>query len=140
MSRYTTTKLVCGLLAAGALSLACSNSEAPAEDHDPATLEFNGVAFVAGDTVAFAANATDTVQISFFNAANDNLDDVEAEHYSSLTFIPATNITATMRASHHFRHDIVVGAAAGQVGDLEVGFGHDTLADEHTFHLHYKIQ
>jgi hypothetical protein len=136
----TAPTLVFALFASASLALACSNSEAPAEDHTPASLEINGVPVDTSDTVTFTASATDTVQLSFFNAANDNLDDVEAEHYSLLTFTPSTSITATRRASHHFRQDVVVGAVSGQTGDLDIGFGHDTLADEYTLSLHYKVQ
>ncbi len=136
----TAPTLLFALFAGATLALACSNSEAPAEDHTPVSLDINGVPTDTTDTVTFAASATDTVQLTFFNAANDNLDDAEAEHYSSLTFTPSTGITATRRASHHFRHDVVVGAVSGQQGDLDIGFGHDTLADEHSFRVHYKVQ
>lgn len=136
----TASPLIVALFATATLALACSNSEAPAEDHTPVTFEVNGVPSDTTDTIAFTASATDTVQLTFFNAANDNLDDAEAEHYSSLTFTPSTGIAATRRASHHFRHDVVVGAVSGQAGDLDIGFGHDTLADENSFHLHYKVQ
>jgi hypothetical protein len=119
-------------VAAAALTLACSSSEAPAEDHNPVT--------DTSDTVVFAAGTNDTVVLTFFNAANDNLNDVEAEHFSTMTFTPPDSITATRLSAHHFQQHLVIGNVAGQVGDLDIGFGHDTLADEHSFSLHYKIQ
>lgn len=138
MTRLSTPLLLGAL--AGVLSLACSNSEAPAEDHTPVTFDINGVATDTSDTVTFAAASNDTVVITFFNAADDNLNDAEAEHFSSLTFTPSDSITATRLSAHHFQHHVVIGNVAGQVGDLDIGFGHDTLTDEHNFHLHYKVQ
>jgi hypothetical protein len=140
--RNPTAKLLGALLSTVALSIGCSDSEAPAEDHTPVafTMAVNGT-IMPDDTLRLNAGATDTVQITFYNAANDNLDDAEAEHYSLLTFTPATGIAATRESSHHFRHDVVVTATAGTTGTLEIGFGHDALADEHSFAgLVYKIQ
>jgi hypothetical protein len=127
-------------VAAAALTLACSSSEAPAEDHNPVAFDIDGVVTDTSDTVVFAAGTNDTVVLTFFNAANDNLNDVEAEHFSTMTFTPPDSITATRLSAHHFQQHLVIGNVAGQVGDLDIGFGHDTLADEHSFSLHYKIQ
>jgi len=129
------------VLAAAGLA-ACSDSNEPAaDDHDPAryTVTVNGT-LMTDDTLRLTAGGTDTVQISFFNASDENLDDVEAEHYSLLTFTPATGITATPEAAHHYRHVIVNTLGAGVSGDLAVGFGHDTLADEHSFAAAYSTE
>jgi hypothetical protein len=129
-------------LASGALAIGCSNSEAPAEDHTPVTFSVtvNNV-LVADDTVRLTSGGqTDTVHISFFNAASENLDHAEADHYSALTFTPAANITATMDPSHHFRHGVVTTAVAGTVGTLDISYGHDALADEYTFSVKFKVE
>ena len=134
--------LPAAVLLSGALAAACSNgNEPPAADHDPVryTATVNGV-LMTDDTLRLTAGATDTVQVSFFNAADDNLDDVEAQHYSGLAFTPATGLTATREAAHHYRQVIVNTLGAGVAGDLAVGFGHDTLADEHSFPAAYKTE
>ncbi len=133
--------LPAAVLAAGVLA-ACSNGNEPAaEDHDPVryTVTVNGT-LMTDDTLRLTAGGTDTVQFSFFNAADENLDIVEAEHYSLLTFTPATGLTATPEAAHHYQHVIVNTLAAGVAGDLAVGFGHDTLADEHSFPAAYLTE
>ena len=124
------------------LSLACSNSEAPAEDHDPTTftITVNNVV-MTDDTIRLTLDATDTVHFTFYNAANDNLDDVEGQHYSLLTFSPATGITEVVDPAHHYRSAVTVtGIASGTAGDVTLGFGHDALADEHSFPLAYLVQ
>lgn len=135
------TTLLCALLASGGLTMACSNSEAPAEDHTPVSIvvAVNNVP-VADDTVRLNANATDTVRISFFNAASEDLDHAEADHYSLLTFNPATGITATVDPSHHFRSAVVATAPAGTAGDLAIGYGHDAAADEYSFAVKFKVE
>jgi hypothetical protein len=134
------------LLAGSALALAfvigaCNSDEATnIDEHNPDNVTFivDGDTLTT-DTLVLNAGVDNTVRI-IFTEGTDNLDDVEAEHYSLLTFTPSTSITATRRASHHFRQDVVVGAVSGQTGDLDIGFGHDTLADEYTLSLHYKVQ
>jgi hypothetical protein len=140
MTRRTT--LLFAALGSGALVIGCGDSEAPAEDHTPVTFSVtvNNVV-VTDDTVRLTTGGgIDTVHISFFNAANEDLDHAEAEHFSLLTFTPAANITATMDPDHHFRHGVVTTAAAGTAGDLDIGFGHDALADENTFHMKFKVE
>lgn len=129
------------LFATGGLTLACSNSEAPSEDHTPTTfvVAVNNVVMV-DDTIRLTTGGTDTVHITFYNAANENLDDVEAAHYSLLTFDPATGLAVTVDPGHHFRNAVEVTAVAGSVGDVNLGYGHDAMADEHAFPLKYLIQ
>lgn len=130
------------LLLTGALLAACSDStEPPAEDHTPVRLELavSGAA-MADDTVRLTAGGSDTVRISFFNAGDEDLDAHEDDHYSSLTFLPATGLTSTIDSTHHFRHEVVNTAAAGTTGDIDIGYGHDSAADEHTFTVAYKVE
>lgn len=130
------------LLAAAALLAACSDSnEPPAEDHTPVRLELtvNGVA-MADDTVRLTAGGSDTVRATFFNAGDDNLDAHEDDHYSTLTFLPATGLTSTLDSTHHFRHEVVNTVSAGTTGDLDIGYGHDAAADEYTFTVAYKAE
>jgi hypothetical protein len=129
-------------LATLGILVGCGDSTEPAhEDHTPVRFEatVNGAA-VTDDTLRLSATAgVDTVRFTFFNAADDNLDDHEADHFSLLTFTPAAGIATTVDPSHHFRHAVEVTAPAGTAGDVEVGYGHDATADEYSFSLHYLV-
>lgn len=130
------------LLAGSAVLAACSDSNEPAaEDHVPVRFEVavNGT-LVTDDTLRLTTGGTDSVRLTFYNQSDENLDVAEDEHFSLLTFTPASGLVATMDAAHHFRHGVVVTATAGDTGTVEIGYGHDALADEHTFSLPFKIQ
>jgi hypothetical protein len=115
------------LLAAG-----CGGDEtAPAEDHTPAS--YNLIVDNVPQTAPYVlpAGQTSRVQIKFFNAAGEDLDNVEASHFAGLTFSPITLATATRRAEHHFQFDVT--APSPGSGTLQVGYGHEDTADEKTF-------
>ncbi len=139
--RQRSMRLVTGLLGTVGIIPGCSDSTEPAhEDHTPVRLEatVNGV-IVTDDTLRLATGATDSVRITFYNQADENLDVAEAEHYSVLTFTSSAGITATASTDRHFRHGVAVTAPAGTAGDVNVGYGHDIAADEHNFPLAYLI-
>lgn len=130
------------LLAAGALLAACSDSNEPAaEDHSPVRFEVavNG-ALVTDDTLRLTTGGTDSVRLTFYNQSDENLDVAEDEHFSLLTFTPSSGLAATMDPTHHFRHGVAVTPTIGDTGTVEIGYGHDALADENTFSLPFKIQ
>jgi hypothetical protein len=111
---------------------ACSDSEAPAlTDHTAVTysLQVNGVAVSAPYT--FTVGQTARVRIKFFNAEQQDLDPVEAEHFGGLTFNPTSLATVARVTGHKFQFDVTGGTAG--TGTLQVGYGHDDLADEVTF-------
>lgn len=133
------------LLAGSALALAlvigaCNSDEATnIDEHNPDNVTF----IVDGDTLAtdtlvLNAGVDNTVRI-IFTEGTDNLDDVEPQHYSSLIFTPVAG-TAVLDTTAHFTHLVTVTAASGDTGHVDVGFGHDTLADEHSFSRPYKVQ
>jgi len=114
------------------LSAACGGDEtAPAENHSPAT--YNLIVNDVPQTSPYVLTAGETsrIQIKFFNAAGDDLDDVEAEHFGLLTFSPTSLATATRLADHHFQFDVT--ALNVGSGTLQVSFGHDDTANEKTF-------
>jgi hypothetical protein len=120
--------------AAGILGLAaCGDSEtAPAaDDHTP--VSYTILLDDTGATAPYTLTEGRTVRIriKFLNAASEDLDAVEGEHFAGLTFTPASLATVAAVADHHFQFD-VTGATSG-TGTLQVGFGHDALADETTF-------
>jgi hypothetical protein len=122
-------------LTAGAalmLGAACNDNESPpADDHTPVTYSvlINGTAATAPYT--FTEGQTARVQLKFFNAASEDLDDVESDHFAALSFSPAVLAVVEPVTDHHFQFD-VTGNAAG-TGTIQIGFGHDALADEHSF-------
>ena len=115
------------------LSGACGSDEtAPAvEDHTPASYQvfINDIQVTAPFT--FTSGQTVRVRLKFFNAASEDLDEVEGSHFGGLTFDPPSLATATRVADHHYQFD-VTGEAVGS-GTMTVGFGHDDAADETTF-------
>ena len=120
------------LVAALLLAAACGSDEtAPTEDHTPATysLLVNDSAQTA--PYVLTAGEPSRVRIKFFNAAGEDLDDVEAEHFAGLTFSPTYLATATRLADHHFQFDVTAPSAGS--GTVQVGYGHDDAADETTF-------
>ena len=118
------------------LASACDSNESTDEggpDHTPVRVVFavNGTQ-ITGDTLFLPAGQTVTVRGTFYNAADDDLDDVETTHFSKLTFNPGTLGTATVDLNAHYTHSVQVQGAATSTGTVDVGYGHDELADEHT--------
>jgi hypothetical protein len=125
---------VAAILAASA----CDSNESTKEGdaHDPArvVLSVNGTA-MTGDTLFLPFGQTVTVRATFFTAADGNLDDQETEHWSRLTFDPA----AAVDVDHHYSHQVTVNGTAEAKGMVDIGYGHDELADEHTLHAPVRI-
>jgi hypothetical protein len=118
--------------ALAAVVAACSDNESPpVEDHTPTSysIQVNDVPVTAPYT--FTVGQMVRVRIKFFNAAQEDLDDVENEHFGGLTFQPADLATAVRRSDHFYQFD-VTGETAG-TGTLRVSFGHDEAADEENF-------
>ena len=114
-------------------AVACGNDEtaAPADDHTPVsyTVLINDIQVTAPYT--FIQGQTARVRLKFLNAASEDLDDVESAHFAGLSFDPASLATVTRVTDHHYQFDVTGGAPG--TGTLTVRFGHDELADEHTF-------
>jgi hypothetical protein len=118
------------LAALAALIAACGDPETPpVDDHTPTsfTLEMSGI--VRTPPYSFPAGQTVQVRIRYFNAAQEDLDGVEAEHFGGLAFNPASLATAVRRADHHYQFD-VTGSATGGTGTMTASFGHNESADE----------
>ncbi len=133
------SSLLIGALFAAA---ACNSDESTKEtdEHDPVRVGFIvGGDTLTGDSLFIPAGQTVTVRAMFFNAGDESLDDVEGEHWSKLSFDPSGLATATVDVDHHYSHSVVVNGAANAKGIVDVGFGHDELADEHTLHVPVRI-
>ena len=106
---------------------ACSDDAAPpAEDHTPVT--YNVLVDDAAATAPYTFTAAQTVRVrlKFFNAAKDDLDDVEADHFGGLAFNPASLATVTRVTRHNYQIDVTGGTAG--TGTLQVSYGHDEAA------------
>jgi hypothetical protein len=121
------------LAMAGGLLFACGSDETAAPpDHTPTTysLIINGVPQEAPYSIQ--ASHQVVVQIKFFNAAGEDLDAVEAEHFGGLSLNPTSLGTVTPLTDHHYQFNLTTSATPGS-GTLTVSFGHDEAADEVTF-------
>ena len=118
------------LLFGGLAALGCSDNEAPAEDHVPTsyTIQVNDVPVTA---YTFTSSETVRVRIKFFNEADEDLDDVESTHFGGLAFDPASLATVVRVSDRNYQFDVTGGTPGA--GTLQVSYGHDDAADEHTF-------
>ncbi|MFN8652481.1 MAG: hypothetical protein U0133_11295 [Gemmatimonadales bacterium] len=129
------------ILGVAAVVAACNSDEATGtEDHTPVRMQL----VVDGDTMTtdtlfLPFGGTVTVRGVFFNAADESLDPHEGEHWSKLTFNPGSLATAAVDTAHHYQHTVEVHGAANATGTVDVGYGHDELADEHTLSVPVKI-
>lgn len=119
------------LLLPAFLAMACSDNEAPSEDHTPVnySIQVNDVPLSAPYT--FVEGQTVRVRIKFFNAAQEDLDEVSDSHFGGLTFAPASLATAVRVPDLNYQFDVTAGAPA--TGTLQVSYGHNEDADERTF-------
>ena len=111
---------------------ACGSNETQAiDDHTPVTYDVFVNDVPVSAPYSFTAGQTVRVRFKFFNAAQEDLDDVEAEHFAGFTFNPASLAAATRVTGHNYQFDVTGGIAG--TGTLQVSYGHDELADEVTF-------
>jgi hypothetical protein len=123
------------LASAAALTLAagCGSDEtqAPAEDHTPASYTVLVDDLETSPPFSLTEGETVRIRLKFLNAAGEDLDEVEGSHFAGLTFAPASLATVTRVADHHYQLDVTGGTPG--TGTVQVGYGHDELADEHSF-------
>jgi hypothetical protein len=127
----TTILLAPALLVALASGCGSDETNGPGDDHTPATYRLLVDGNELSQPYTFVSGETVRVQIKFANAAGEDLDDVEAEHFGLLTFDPATLATIVPVTDHHFQFDVTGGTAGS--GTVVVSFGHDEEADEKAF-------
>jgi len=124
-----------GLAIAPALlsAAACGNDETapPADDHTPVSYTVFIDDIQATAPYTFIQGQTARVRLKFVNAASEDLDNVESSHFAGLTLDPGSLATVTRVADHHYQFDVTGGTPA--TGTVEVSYGHDELADEHSF-------
>ena len=115
------------------VAAACGGGQTapPAADHTPVSYTVLINANQVTVPYTFTAGQPVRVRLKFLNAASEDLDDIEAEHFAGLTFNPAALATVTRVADHNYQFDVAGGTPG--TGTIQVSFGHDELADETTF-------
>lgn len=136
--------LLLSALSVGAIlaASACDSDESTKEtdEHDPVRVVFVVAGdTLTGDTLFIPVGQTVTVRAIFYNPADESLDPVEGEHWSKLSFDPGTLATAVVDVDHHYSSEVTVTGAANAKGIVDIGYGHDELADEHTLHAPVRI-
>ena len=127
-----TTLLRLAACAALPLAVACGGDETQApEDHTPVryTILVGGTETVP--PLSLTEGQTVRVQLKFFNAANEDLDDVESAHFGGLVFDPVSLATVARVSGHNYQFDLTGGNPGS--GTVQVGYGHGEDADEHAF-------
>ncbi len=116
---------------------ACSDNEAPAEGHHiPESVKlFNAATNTAlPEPYALPSGTTTRIEVVFYDADGENINgELEAEHFSSLTFDPSSFATVTPVSGQKFQYDVLVNADPGATAGATVGYGHDAQADERSF-------
>jgi hypothetical protein len=116
---------------------ACSSNEAPPENHSaPVSAKlFNATTRAElPQPYVFPSGSTTRVEVHYFAEDGDDItSELIADHYSSLTFAPTSFATVASVTDARFVHDVTVDAAVGGTSDLQIGWGHDDLADERSF-------
>jgi hypothetical protein len=116
------------------LAVACGSDETQApEDHTPVTYTIFVDAVEIAPPLTLTEGQTVRVRLKFFNAADEDLDDVESEHFGGLTFDPASLASVARVSDHNYQFDVTGGTPG--TGTVQVSYGHDEAADEHTFKL-----
>jgi hypothetical protein len=114
------------------LAVACdSNETQPNEDHTPVTYTIFVDGVETAPPLTLAGGQTVRVRLTFFNAADEDLDDVESSHSGGLAFEPASLAAVAPVTGHNYQFDVTGGTPGS--GTVQVGYGHDEDADEHTF-------
>jgi hypothetical protein len=114
------------------LAVACGGDEAQStEDHTPVTYTI----FVDGTEttppLTLPEGQTVRVRLAFANAEDEDLDDVESEHFGGLAFDPASLATVARVTDHNYQLDVTGGTPGS--GTVQVSYGHDEEADETSF-------
>jgi hypothetical protein len=132
MTTVRSTLLRLAACAALPLAVACGGDETQAtEDHTPVSYTILVDGTEPSLPLTLTAGQTVRVRLKFFNAADEDLDDVEASHFGGLTFDPASLVTVARVTDHNYQFDVTGGTPG--TGTVQVSYGHDEAADEHTF-------
>jgi hypothetical protein len=118
--------------AALALLAACGSGETQAaDDHTPVSFTVLVDDVPVSSPYTLPSGRTVRVRLKFLNAGGEDLDEVEGSHFAGLTFSPTSLASAVRVTDRNFQFD-VTGGTPGE-GTVQVGYGHDAEADEHTF-------
>jgi hypothetical protein len=111
---------------------ACDSDETTGETgHTPdeAVVTVDGLEV---DTLRLVQDAATRVVIQFYHDG-ELLEDIEASHFTALTFDPPTLATDAAVPDANFSRDVTGDAVAGTIGEMMVGYGHDEAANAESF-------
>lgn len=132
-----TLKLMLATTAFAFTLAACSDNEAPPEGHStPESVKLFDAATHTElpQPYTLPSGVTTRVEVHFYDADGEDInDELIAEHFTSLTFTPATFATVTSVTDAKFQRDVLVNADPGATSTLLVGYGHDEAADTKSF-------
>ena len=112
--------------------VACGDDETnPSQDHTPVNYDILIDGQAASAPYTFVEGETVRLQIKFFNQANEDLDDVEGDHFGGVTFNPSSLASVSRVSGHNYQFDVTGGTQGS--GTLQVRFGHADPPDEVTF-------
>lgn len=110
------------------LAVACGGDETQApEDHTPVTYTVFVDGVETAPPLTLTEGQTVRVRLKFFNAADEDLDDVESGHFGGLAFEPASLATVARVTDHNYQFDVTGGTPGS--GTVQVSYGHDEEAD-----------
>lgn len=125
------------ILPALALTLAvaaCGDDEtSPTDEHTPAAARVFHEGVEVTDPMTFTVGAIVRLEVRFYDAADQEMTDIETEHFASLNFEPSgLAVSQTDVTGHHFQKFVTFRSEPG-AGTYSVGFGHDEAADQVAF-------
>jgi len=130
---YSLLTRSCGALALTVALAGCGSDEtAPEEGHTPASAAVFVGEFDVTDALVLPSGKAVRVQVKFYDEHGEEITGIDATHFASLTFTPATLATVADVGGEHFQKDVTGGAEPG-TGTYSVGYGHDETAGELTF-------
>jgi hypothetical protein len=130
---FTLQRSLLALIPAALVALGCGGGDElqSNEDHTPVEYQLLIDDLPVSAPYTFVDGQTAHVRLKFFNAAGEDLDDVESGHFARMTFDPITLATAVRRDDRHYQFDVTGGTAGA--GTVQIGYGHDDFADEVVF-------
>jgi hypothetical protein len=117
-------------VAAGLLAACGGDETTGTEDHTPTDFDVLINDQAVSPPYTFVAGETVRVRLKLFNAAGEDLDDVEDSHFAGLTFAPTSLATVTRVADHNYQFDVTGGIEG--TGTVTVTYGHEDPPDEYT--------
>jgi hypothetical protein len=112
---------------------ACGGDEPTGSTHDHTPVSYTVLVNDVETSPPFTlvGGQTYRIRLKFRNAAGEDLDEVESDHFAGLRFNPASLASVARVGDHNYQFDVTGGTEG--TGTVQVVYGHDEAADEHSF-------